>query len=443
MVVRAIRAWVRFYAELNDFLPPEDCGRPLLWQFDTSMSVKHVIESFGVPHTEVDLVLVNGESVDFSCRLRDGDRVSVYPVFESIDIRSVTKVRVEPLRELRFVLDTHLGRLASHLRLFGIDSVYGKDWPDERLAVASHDENRILLTRDRPLLMRSMVTRGYAVRSQRPREQLIEILERFDLFGSLAPFTRCLRCNARLEPAAKQEVLPRLLPLTRLYYDDFRRCVACGQVYWQGSHYRHMQQLVDHVVDCNRTEEPMVIASQLRSGMAVRFEGQTYKVAAAEYHPGQGKMGGATHARLMNLSTGTFWEHSFRAELKLEEVPLEKKPMDFLYSDSDNCYFMDPADFEQVAVPIALLGEQAVFLQEGMRLPVEFVNDRPVSAQFPDILEVKIADTAPPVHAQQDSTWKIAKLANGVEIMVPQFIKTGDAIRLDMATLKYMDRVKK
>jgi elongation factor P len=187
----------------------------------------------------------------------------------------------------------------------------------------------------------------------------------------------------------------------------------------------------------------MVVASQLRPGMAVRYENQTYKVVAAEYHPGQGKMGGATHARLQNLTTGTFWEHSFRAEMKLEEAPLEKKPMEFLYSDPDNCYFMDPESFDQVAVPAAMLGSQARFLREGMRLPVEFVEDRPVSLQFPEILEVKIADTAPPIHAQQDSTWKVAKLDNGVEVMVPQFIKTGDAIRLDMTALKYMDRVKK
>jgi elongation factor P len=176
--------------------------------------------------------------------------------------------------------------------------------------------------------------------------------------------------------------------------------------------------------------------------MAILFEGQPYKVIAADYHPGQGKMGGVTHARLQNLSTGTFWEHSFRSELKLDELPLEKRPLDFLYRDGDECNFMDPSNYEQVAIPAALIGPQAAFLQPEMRVPVEFLDDRPVAVQMPDILEVKIADTAPPLHNQQDSTWKSAKLENGVTMMVPQFIKTGDAIRLDLQSLKYMDRAK-
>jgi elongation factor P len=186
----------------------------------------------------------------------------------------------------------------------------------------------------------------------------------------------------------------------------------------------------------------MVLASQLRAGMAVRFEGQVYKVLLADYHPGQGKMGGATHARLKNLSTGALWDHSFRSELKLDDLAVEKQSMDFLYTDADACYFMNPETYEQVAVPSSLLGEQARFLRPEMRLPVESVEGLPVSVLFPDIIEVRIGDTAPPVHAQQDSTWKAARLDNGVEIMVPQFIKNGDVIRLDVQNLKYIDRAK-
>lgn len=186
----------------------------------------------------------------------------------------------------------------------------------------------------------------------------------------------------------------------------------------------------------------MITASQLRAGMAIRFENQDYKVIAADYHPGQGKMGGVTHARLRNLFTGTFWEHSFRSDLKLEELAVEKRPMEFLYSDTAHSVFMDPGSYEQVEVPLAVVGEQARFLQPQMRVPIDFVNGAPVSVQLPDIMEVRIADTAPPVHAQQDSTWKAAILDNGAEIMVPQFIKTGDVIRLDLQTMKYMDRTK-
>ena len=186
----------------------------------------------------------------------------------------------------------------------------------------------------------------------------------------------------------------------------------------------------------------MVTASQLRAGMAIRFEGQPYKVVACDYHPGQGKMGGVAHTRLKNLATGTFWEHSFRAELKLEDLPVEKQSLAFLYSDAGECYFMNPETYEQVGIPGTVIGQQARFLQPEMQLPVEFVEDKPVSVLFPDILEVRIAETTPPVHAQQDTTWKAARLENGVEIMVPQFIKAGDAIRLDVENLKYVDRAK-
>ncbi len=176
--------------------------------------------------------------------------------------------------------------------------------------------------------------------------------------------------------------------------------------------------------------------------MAIRQEGQIYKVMAAEYHGGQGKMGGVAHVRLKNLQTGTLWEHSFRSEIKLEDLEVEKQSMDFLYADGDQCCFMNTDTYEQVSISSSVIGPQAGFLLPQMRLPVEFVEGQPVSVLFPDIIEIRVADTAPPVHAQQDSTWKTAKLDNGVEIMVPQFIKTGDVVRLDMENLKYLERGK-
>jgi len=186
----------------------------------------------------------------------------------------------------------------------------------------------------------------------------------------------------------------------------------------------------------------MVTASQMRPGMAVRYEGQTYKVLIAEYHPGQGKMGGVTHARLKNLSTGTLWEHSFRSDLKLEELAVEKQPMDFLYADAGESCFMNPDTYEQVVIPNSIIGPQARFLLPEMRVAVEFIEGQPVSVLFPDILEVRVADTPSPVHQQQESVWKPARLDNGVEVMVPQFIKVGDTIRLDVTNLKYIDRAK-
>lgn len=186
----------------------------------------------------------------------------------------------------------------------------------------------------------------------------------------------------------------------------------------------------------------MIAASEMRAGMAIRYDGQPYKVVTAEYHPGQGKMGGVTHARLRNLETGTSWEHSFRADLKLEDLALEKKAMDYLYSGDGLHYFMEPETCEQVGLREDLLGAQGRFLMPEMRVTVEFLDERPVSAQMPQYLEVTITDTAPPVHAQQDSTWKTARLENGIEMLVPQFIKTGDVVRVDLEALKYMDRVK-
>ena|SRR5215472_14366105 len=187
----------------------------------------------------------------------------------------------------------------------------------------------------------------------------------------------------------------------------------------------------------------MIAASQLRPGMAIRYEGQPYRLIAAEYHPGQGRMTGQTHARLRNLSTGTLWEHSFRAELKLEEIPLERHLLEFLYGDDDQCCFMDPVTYEQTEIPRPLVGPQVAFLQSGMQLMVEFCEGRAVNVAWPDTLESRVADTAPPSHQQQDTTFKPAKLENGAEVMVPQFVKIGDVIRLDLENMKYLDRVRR
>ena len=211
----------RFYAELNDFLPPERRGVAFLHSFLDRATVKDMIESFGVPHTEVDLILADGESVDFAHIVRDGEQISVYPVFEALDISPVLRVRPEPLRDPRFVLDTHLGRLAGYLRMVGFDTLYSNDCGDEELARISSGEHRILLTRDRGLLKRSAVTHGYYVRETAVRRQLAEVLRRFDLARAMRPFRLCLRCNTVLEPAARERVADRLPPRTAELFDEF------------------------------------------------------------------------------------------------------------------------------------------------------------------------------------------------------------------------------
>jgi uncharacterized protein with PIN domain len=234
----------RFYAELNDFLPPESRGRPQERRSDVKGSVKDCIESFGVPHTEVELVLANGHPVDFSYQIHDGDEISVYPVFESFDVSSVHRVRREPLRDLRFVLDVHLGRLAAYLRMSGFDAAYSNRASDPELAAVVANERRVLLTRDRYLLMRSQVDRGYWVRSTDPKRQLVEILARFQLAGSLRPFTRCMRCNGELHPVARGEVWGQLPERVR-ERQEFRRCSVCGQVYWEGTHHARMVKILE------------------------------------------------------------------------------------------------------------------------------------------------------------------------------------------------------
>ncbi|MCW5882693.1 MAG: Mut7-C ubiquitin/RNAse domain-containing protein [Anaerolineae bacterium] len=236
----------RFYAELNDFLPLQR-GRDVAYRFARRASVKDAIEALGVPHTEVDLILVNGVSVDFGYRIQPGDRISVYPTFESIDITPLVRLRPHPLREPRFVLDVHLGKLATYLRLLGFDCLYTNDAHDGDLARISSQESRILLTRDRGLLKRGVVSHGYFVRAIEPLAQTIEVARRFDLFDRVQPFHRCVRCNGLVTPVPKATVLDQLLPKTRLYFDEFHRCETCGRVYWRGSHYERMQRIVDTV----------------------------------------------------------------------------------------------------------------------------------------------------------------------------------------------------
>jgi hypothetical protein len=238
---------LRFYAELNDFLAPALRSKAFSHDCSRRTSVKDMIESFGVPHTEVDLILVNGKSVDFSHIVKDGEHISVYPVFEGMDISPVIRLRPAPLRTPRFVVDVNLGRLARYLRLLGFDCRYDNGFTDAEVAELSVAESCTVLTRDRALLQQRIITHGYFVRAVRPVEQVREVLARMDLYRSVRPFTRCTRCNGELETVDKQTILARLLPKTRRYYNDFRRCRRCGQIYWKGSHFRRAERLIQAV----------------------------------------------------------------------------------------------------------------------------------------------------------------------------------------------------
>lgn len=238
---------VRAYAELNNFLPAESRGVTVRRPFRSHQTVKDVLEAMGIPHTEVDLILVNGSPQGFNYRPSVGDRIAAYPMFEALDIGSTARLRPVPLRNPRFVVDVNLGRLARLLRVLGLDVWWSSDADDPTLADISRNEQRILLTRDRGLLKRSAITHGLFVHSQDPEQQAVEVIRRLDLKQRLAPFTRCLRCNGTLVAVSKDEVIDRLEPLTRRYYQDFSRCSECGRVYWAGSHHARMVTLVERL----------------------------------------------------------------------------------------------------------------------------------------------------------------------------------------------------
>lgn len=240
-------AHFRFYEELNDFLPFARRKVEFAHHFERRASIKDMIESFGVPHPEIELILVNGRSVDFSHIVRDGDRVSVYPVFECLDISPLLRLRPAPLRRPRFVVDSNLGRLARYLRLLGLDCLYRNDFSDDEVAAASAEQHRIVLTRDRRLLQRKIISHGLFIRGVRPPDQAREVLSRLDLYRSLQPFSRCTRCNGVLQPVAKSHIEYRLEPKTRRYYERFTECPDCKKLYWQGGHYARAQALINEL----------------------------------------------------------------------------------------------------------------------------------------------------------------------------------------------------
>jgi len=243
----------RFYEELNDFLSLQRRKRDTAFVCAPGATVKNAIEALGVPHTEVELILANGESVDFCYVVQQGDRISVYPAFESLDVTRVLKTRAEPLRRTRFIADAHLGGLAKYLRMLGFDTLYDNGFTDVQVARISAADQRIVLTRDRALLMHKLIDHGCYVRGIRPRQQLQEIISRLDLYRAIKPFSRCLRCNRELDPVEKEAIHDRLPSRSAPFYSRFWICNECGRIYWEGSHWRRMEQVIGELV---RKAEP-------------------------------------------------------------------------------------------------------------------------------------------------------------------------------------------
>jgi uncharacterized protein with PIN domain len=237
-------ATFRFYEELNDFLAPERRGREFACRCARAATTKHMIEALGVPHTEVELVLVNGESVGFHQLLADGDRVAVYPKFETFDVTPLLRVRQQPLRDTRFVADAHLGGLAHLLRMTGFDTLYDNHYQDDEIECIAFTQGRVVLTRDRELLKRRDITHGCYVHALRSELQLREVFDRLDLARSARPFTRCLSCNAPLRAISAAQAAPLVPPRVRAHHDRFVACDGCGRIFWEGSHWRRMRAML-------------------------------------------------------------------------------------------------------------------------------------------------------------------------------------------------------
>lgn len=239
------KVFFRFYEELNDHLPEIWRKKVFPYEFKGKPSVKNTIQAIGIPHGEVDLIVVNGEPVGFEYQLKGGEEVSVYPVFESLDISPVARLRNIPLRESRFVVDVNLGKLALKLRLLGFDTLFRNDFEDDEIIEISIREKRIILTRDKGILKQNAVTHGYWLRNDDPKKQLEEIVERLQLQNSFQPFSRCTNCNGRLVPVDKGQLTQHLPADTLRYYNEFWKCSGCGKIYWQGSHFEHILRWVD------------------------------------------------------------------------------------------------------------------------------------------------------------------------------------------------------
>lgn len=240
---------IRFYEELNDFLPAKKRKKRFEYEFTGTPSIKDMIESLGIPHTEIDLILVNGKPVDFSYLIRDEDDISVYPVFESFDISEHQKLRDKPLREPKFILDVHLGTLAKYMRILGFNIYYKNNLSDEDIVKISGEEKRTILTRDTGILKRSEVTHGSYVRNTNPEKQLKEVIKRFHLEKEIREFSRCLLCNEVLSKIEKEKIENRLPPKVKAIHHEFYFCKSCDKIYWKGTHYDRMKEIVSIFTD--------------------------------------------------------------------------------------------------------------------------------------------------------------------------------------------------
>jgi len=239
---------IRFYEELNDFLDPPKRKKDYQIAIPVKRTVKDIVEGEGVPHVEIDLILVNGNPVRFDHHVHDGDRISVYPEFELLDISPVIRLRPEPLRQTRFIIDANLGRLSRYLRMLGFDTLFDMNLGDEDIIRIAGEDKRIILTRDLGILKNSKVRRGYFIRNQQPDQQLKEVTRKFNLKGQIKPFSRCIACNGKILQIPKIKILDQVPEQVYLLFEEFFQCNQCLRVYWKGSHHQRMLQKIERLL---------------------------------------------------------------------------------------------------------------------------------------------------------------------------------------------------
>lgn len=243
---------LHFHKELKDFVKPIERNQIIVHNFNRRASAKDIVESYNVPHTEIDVIIINGVSVDFDYIVQNGDDIHVYPDFTASTLNHITPIlHLSPQisGQFGFVVDVNLGRLARYLRLLGLNCLYCNEYNDETIAEISSRTQRIVLTRDRKLLQRKIIIYGYFVRAEMPKVQVKEVLNKFNLYPLLKPLTRCTYCNGKLIHSKKGSIVHRLQPLTRKYYDKFLICSKCGQIYWQGSHSLRISRLISEFTE--------------------------------------------------------------------------------------------------------------------------------------------------------------------------------------------------
>ena len=242
------KATLRFYEELNDFLTRHRQKTDFEVESKGKRSIKDMIESLGVPHTEIDLILVNGKSVDFTYILQDGDRISVYPVFESLNIENVTRLRRIPLRETKFIADINLGHIVKYIRILGFDVYFDPLLSHRQIIEISKKESRIVLTKSKNLLKFKDITHGIFIRPGTTEEQVRGIIDFLDIKDIVKPFSRCLQCNRLLKSVRKESILDRIPPKTKVFCNEYSYCKSCDKIYWKGTHFIKMKRVIDRIL---------------------------------------------------------------------------------------------------------------------------------------------------------------------------------------------------